>query len=113
MEQFPVALSSEAVTRLAAWIKRKPELGQIVRVGVKGGGCSGLEYVLRLEHDKKPTDLVWERDGLVVVCDPKSAKVLQGATLEWTGNLAGAFRFDNPNADRSCGCGTSFTLKEK
>lgn len=112
MAEFPVTVTTEAVERLAAWLKRKPDQGRFVRMGVKGGGCSGLEYLLRLDHDMREGDLTLQTGGIVIVCDPKSATMLQGATLEWTGNLAGGFRFDNPNADRSCGCGTSFSLKQ-
>jgi len=81
-----------------------------LRVGVKGGGCSGLEYVMKLDTVRKPIDLEQEFDGVKVICDAKSAVYLRGSTLEYTGNLiGGGFKFDNPNAGRSCGCGTSFT----
>jgi iron-sulfur cluster assembly protein len=108
---FPVTVSPEALSRLLAWYERKGEPGSFVRMGVKGGGCSGLEYVLRLDTEPTPFDVETVVDGLRLVSDTKSAKFLQGATLVWTGNLAGAFQFDNPNAERQCGCGTSFTPK--
>lgn len=80
---------------------------------MKGGGCSGLEYVLRIDDRELPGDLAFEAGGLRVVCDPKSAGFLQGATLRYTGNLmGGGIEFDNPNAERSCGCGTSFLPKQ-
>ena len=109
---FPVTITAEALVHLKRILERKGEEGAFIRIGVKGGGCSGFEYVVKLETKRLPIDQSLSVDGLEIVCDEKSAKFLVGATLEWTGNLiGGGFQFDNPNADRSCGCGTSFTLK--
>lgn len=111
---FPVALSEEALAHLARLVARKAQPGQFVRIGVKGGGCSGLEYVLKLDDRRRETDLALEVGGLLLVCDPKSATYLEGSTLVFTGNLiGGGFSFENPNAGRSCGCGVSFTPKPK
>ncbi|HXH61656.1 MAG TPA: iron-sulfur cluster assembly accessory protein [Fimbriimonadaceae bacterium] len=111
-QTFPVEVTPEALKRLKALMERKGEPGAFVRLGVKGGGCSGLEYVLRLDTQSTPYDVETELDGLKVVSDSKSAKFIAGSKLVWTGNLAGAFKFENPNAERSCGCGTSFTPKK-
>ena len=74
------------------------------------GGCSGMEYVMKLDTARKSIDLEQDFEGVTVVCDAKSAVFLRGATFDYTGNLVGGgFKFDNPNAARSCGCGTSFT----
>lgn len=109
---FPVTLTHEAITQVKRMRDRKGDPGAVLRVGVKGGGCSGFEYVMRIETEAKPSDLIQDFDGMTVVCDPKSAKILEGASLVYTGNLmSGGFQFENPNAARSCGCGTSFTLK--
>jgi iron-sulfur cluster assembly accessory protein len=89
------------------------EAKPILRIGVKGGGCSGYEYVMRGEEVPRETDLSADFDDLQVICDPKSAAILEGTTVDYTGNLMGGFVFDNPNAARSCGCGTSFSLKAK
>jgi iron-sulfur cluster assembly protein len=109
---FPVSISPEALEKLKAQFERKGPEGGFVRIGVKGGGCSGLEYVLKFDSVHTPYDIEQDFDGLRVVSDTKSSKFLQGATLVWTGNLVGGFQFDNPNADRQCGCGTSFTPKK-
>ena len=106
---FPVSITPEAVAKLKTQFSRKGVEGGFVRIGVKGGGCSGLEYVLKFDTSPTPFDIEQDFDGLRVVCDTKSAKFLEGATLLYTGNLANSFVFDNPNADRQCGCGTSFT----
>lgn len=113
MAEFPVTVTPEALTNLRRMRDRKGSPTSVVRIGVKGGGCSGLEYVMRLDEGARDTDLQFETEGLVVVCDPKSAKFLEGSSLVWTGNLiGGGFHFENPNAERSCGCGTSFTPRK-
>jgi iron-sulfur cluster assembly protein len=84
-----------------------------VRVGVKGGGCSGLSYVLMLEPEPRANDLVLDADGVPVFIDPKSARFLEGTTLDYSVKnlLEGGWVFQNPNASRTCGCGTSFQPK--
>lgn len=109
---FPLTVSEEALPQLKRLIARKSEEGAFFRIGVKGGGCSGFEYILKLESIKKDSDLEEIFEGVLLVCDPKSAQFLQGSVLRYTGNLiGGGFKFENPNAQRSCGCGTSFTPK--
>ncbi len=89
--------------------EQKPNLG--LRIGVKGGGCSGLSYVLALEEAApKPYDTVFEQDGIKVIVDAKSQLYLDGMTVDFKSSLmGGGFEFQNPNAKKSCGCGTSFT----
>ena len=87
-----------------------PEIDYI-RVGVKSGGCSGLEYVLKFDNKKEETDQVFEDNGVKIVVDKKSILYLAGTTLEYSGGLNGkGFVFNNPNASRTCGCGESFSL---
>ena len=113
MNSFPVQINPEALEQLKRIIQRKGEPESFVRLGVKGGGCSGLEYVVKLETKQLPIDITTEINGLKIVCDSKSAEFLVGSELVWTGNLIGSgFQFNNPNAQRSCGCGTSFTPKK-
>lgn len=108
---FPITLTEAALGRMKRLLEKQPA-GTMVRLGVKGGGCSGLEYVTALETKARDTDLRLVADGIVFLCDPKSARFLEGSTLDYTGNLiGGGFKFDNPNAARGCGCGTSFTPK--
>jgi iron-sulfur cluster assembly protein len=112
--EFPIVISPEAADQLRKIVARKAEPGSFIRIGVKGGGCSGLEYVLKLDSNRLPHDLNIELESIEVVCDAKSAIYLQGSTLVYTGNLiGGGFSFENPNAKRSCGCGTSFTPIER
>ncbi|HCL08160.1 MAG TPA: iron-sulfur cluster assembly accessory protein [Flavobacteriaceae bacterium] len=82
-----------------------------VRVGVKSGGCSGLSYDLKFDKDQKENDKVFESNGVKIIVDTKSFLYLIGTTLEYSGGLNGTgFVFKNPNANRTCGCGESFSL---
>ncbi len=82
-----------------------------VRVGVKSGGCSGLSYDLRFDKEKVDEDKVFEDNGIKLIVDKKSFLYLIGTTLEFSGGLNGkGFVFNNPNAQRTCGCGESFSL---
>jgi len=81
-----------------------------LRVGVQGGGCSGLSYAMRLETQARDRDKVFEEHGARLFVDPKSYLYLHDTTLEWQEDLMRrGFVFQNPNAARSCGCGSSFT----
>jgi len=82
-----------------------------VRVGVKSGGCSGLSYDLQFDKEKENEDKVFEDNGVKIIVDKKSFLYLIGTTLEYSGGLNGTgFVFNNPNANRTCGCGESFSL---
>ncbi|WP_298793040.1 HesB/IscA family protein [uncultured Allomuricauda sp.] len=82
-----------------------------VRVGVKSGGCSGLSYELKFDKSTTETDKVFEDNAVRIIVDKKSFLYLVGTTLEYSGGLNGkGFVFNNPNAQRTCGCGESFSL---
>jgi iron-sulfur cluster assembly protein len=82
-----------------------------VRVGVKSGGCSGLSYELKFDNQSHETDKIFKVNGIKIVVDKKSFLYLVGTTLEYSGGLNGkGFVFNNPNANRTCGCGESFSL---
>jgi iron-sulfur cluster assembly protein len=82
-----------------------------IRVGVDGGGCSGLTYKLEFDHILKPDDKVFEDKGIRIVCDKKSFLYLVGTELDFSDGLNGkGFSFHNPNASRTCGCGESFSV---
>lgn len=82
-----------------------------VRVGVKSGGCSGLSYELKFDKNKSDDDKVFEDNAVKIIVDKKSFLYLVGTTLEFSGGLNGkGFVFQNPNAQRTCGCGESFSL---
>ena len=86
-------------------------LTDFVRVGVKSGGCSGLSYDLTFDNKKEENDKVFEENDVKIIVDKKSFLYLVGTTLEYSGGLNGkGFVFNNPNANRTCGCGESFSL---
>ena len=82
-----------------------------IRVGVKSGGCSGLSYELTFDKEEKENDKVFENNDIKIVVDKKSFLYLVGTELDYSGGLNGTgFVFKNPNANRTCGCGESFSL---
>ena len=88
----------------------KPD-GSFIRVGVEGGGCSGLSYKLEFDSQFKEGDQVFEDKGIKIVVDKKSFLYLVGTELDYSGGLNGkGFVFNNPNASRTCGCGESFAV---
>ena len=82
-----------------------------VRVGVRGGGCSGFSYNLNFDFKPASDDEIIEQDGVRIFCDPKSLTYLRGTVLQYTDGLQGrGFQFVNPNATGTCGCGESFSV---
>ncbi|MCF6296849.1 MAG: iron-sulfur cluster assembly accessory protein [Flavobacteriaceae bacterium] len=82
-----------------------------VRVGVKSGGCSGLSYELNFDKEQQENDKIFENNDIKIIVDKKSFLYLIGTTLDYSGGLNGTgFVFNNPNANRTCGCGESFSL---
>jgi len=82
-----------------------------LRVGVKGGGCSGFSYILDLTENEKDTDESFANHGVTVIVDPKSLLYLNGVTIDFKDEVMGrGFVFQNPNATSSCGCGSSFNV---
>jgi iron-sulfur cluster assembly protein len=108
-----MALSlSEAAKTQVKKLKEAQNLPETVflRMGVKGGGCSGMSYVLEFDSEKGPHDREFDIDGVKVVVDKKSYLYLNGTTLDYVAQgLTGGFTFINPQAKSSCGCGTSFS----
>jgi iron-sulfur cluster assembly protein len=110
-----VALTEAALRQVKRQMARTGQEGKFLRLGVKGGGCSGLSYVIDFDDEvDEEFDRTWAVDDtLRVVVDRKSALYLSGTTLDYNikNLMEGGFVFENPNAVRSCGCGTSFTAK--
>jgi len=106
-----IELSEKAVKEIKHLLELKnlsEEYG--VRVGVRGGGCSGYSYTLEFGRSAKD-DVILEQDGVSIFTDPKSVLYLKGTTLEYTDGLQGkGFHFSNPNATQTCGCGESFSV---
>ncbi len=105
-----LALTEKANTHVKKLMEDQNLHGVFLRMGVKGGGCSGLSYSLEFDSELGPHDKKFDVDGVQVVCDAKSYLYLNGVTLDYvTEGLQGGFTFINPQAKSSCGCGTSFS----
>ena len=110
VDDAPVSFTQEAIDAVKDAIfaeKSEPEVG--LRVGVRGGGCAGYSYVLDFTKVKE-NDLVIKYDDFMVYVDPMSATHLEGTTIDYVTSLMGmGFKFRNPNAQKTCGCGQSFS----
>jgi|MDSW01.1.fsa_nt_gb iron-sulfur cluster assembly protein len=106
-----IILTEKAIKR-ALHVASKQDIPAVLRVGVKGGGCSGLSYFLDFEEaDGRDGDHVADFGGVEVRVDPKSLPYLDGTELDFDTNLlSGGFKFRNPQAKRSCSCGESFAV---
>ena len=109
--EFPVQVTERALSMVRAAIKEtEGEDGEFLRVGVKGGGCAGFQYSLAFTNEVDEEDIIADIDGVGVVTDFFSASYLTGTELDYVESLQGAgFKFINPNAKRTCGCGSSFS----
>jgi len=106
-----ISISKEAADHVLDFAAQAGKPSTNVRVGVKGGGCSGLTYVLDLVEGPEENDKVIQDHGLELYIDRKSYVFLAGTILEYSGGLNGkGFVFNNPNAKTTCGCGTSFSI---
>jgi iron-sulfur cluster assembly protein len=110
---MPITLSETAAREIKMIIKQQelPEAETKLRVGVKGGGCSGFSYMLDLtEEGKTESDEEMDSNGIKILCDMKSYLYLNGTEIDFKDEVMGrGFVFKNPNATSSCGCGSSFT----
>ncbi len=105
-----LALTETAVKQVKQLMEEQNLQHVYLRMGVKGGGCSGLSYSLEFDNEIGPHDKEFDIDGVRVVCDKKSYLYLNGTTLDYVKQgLTGGFTFLNPQAKSSCGCGTSFS----
>lgn len=109
-----VVLTERALAQVRRQRVKLGKENEYLRLGVRGGGCSGLSYVIDWEPEPDPEfDTTWDQDDVAIVVDVKSARFLADSTLDYDirNLMEGGYVFDNPHALRSCGCGTSFTLK--
>ena len=105
-----IVLTEKATEEVKRLLKLENKQDWGLRVGVAGGGCSGLSYTLAFDEKPKETDSVYDMDGIKVFVDPKSFLFLAGMKLDYSTDLLnGGFRFINPNAKRTCSCGSSFS----
>jgi iron-sulfur cluster assembly protein/iron-sulfur cluster insertion protein len=106
----PISLSDAAAAKVASLLAQEGNDALALRVAVRPGGCSGYSYEMFFDSEIADDDIVRDHDGVKVVVDPASAELLKGSTLDYTDGLQDAgFHISNPNATRTCGCGSSFS----
>jgi iron-sulfur cluster assembly accessory protein len=105
-----VSFTQKAVEMVLAAMEQEGLQGHGIRIGVAGGGCSGFQYTMDFEKELRDGDVVLDQGNLKLYVDPMSAMYLQGVTVDYVQGLQGAgFKFVNPNAKNTCGCGSSFS----
>jgi iron-sulfur cluster insertion protein len=106
-----IVLTEKAVEKVNEIIEEQGKVGHALRMYVQGGGCSGLQYGLTFTKDRDERDEQFPYQGFDVVVDPISVQYLSGANIDYVESLmGGGFKIENPNAQRSCGCGSSFSV---
>jgi iron-sulfur cluster assembly protein len=106
-----ITLTDTAVSEVRKLIDQQKVDGLVLRLGVQGGGCSGMSYVMNFDTEVSDEDDIIEQDGVRVVVDKRSHMLLEGVEVDYVSNLMGSgFKFSNPNATKSCGCGSSFSV---
>ena len=107
-----ISLTEAAIRQLQTLVGDQDDAGKGLRLMVERGGCAGMQYGMSLDHAREG-DEVLEQEGVQVMVDAESLAFLRGSTVDYVDDLAGAgFRIQNPNAVRSCGCGTSFETQD-
>ena len=104
-----ITLTDTAAVKVKELITEEGDDSLMLRVAVRPGGCSGYSYEMYFDTDRTDDDLINEDGGVKVVVDPSSAQLLTGATLDYKDGLQSGFAITNPNAQRTCGCGQSFS----
>ena len=105
-----IYVSKKAVTRLKAVMSSEGKSDYFLRMSVDSGGCSGMNYKMDFDKEQDTFDKVFNQNGLNVICDLKSWLYLKNVTIDYSDDmLNGGFKIENPNAERTCGCGTSFS----
>ena len=106
----PITLTDSAASKVAELLAQEGNAELALRIAVRPGGCSGYSYEMFFDSEFAADDMRSDVGGVRVVVDPASAQLLEGATLDYRDGLQGAgFSIDNPNAQRTCGCGQSFS----
>ena len=110
-QPLSISISDNAAKHVRNFMSAEGKQTGVLRVAVKGGGCSGLTYVLDIVDEAREGDKVIEQEGVTLAIDRKSYVFLAGTELDYSGGLNGkGFIFNNPNAKKACGCGTSFSV---
>ena len=106
-----ITITEKAAKRIKAILESEDKEGYALRVSVVGGGCSGMNYNIAFDNTRGEFDKVYKSLGVEIYCDLQSWLYLKGTSIDFSNDiLSGGFKIDNPNASRTCGCGTSFSV---
>jgi iron-sulfur cluster assembly protein len=104
-----ITVTEQAALKISEMMKEEGNENAFVRLGVKGGGCSGLSYGLGFDIEKQEDDTVVEKNGVKIIIDKESLPIIKGVVIDYKESmLGGGFTIENPNAIATCGCGSSF-----
>tara|TARA_B100001989_G_scaffold247133_1_gene218945 strand:- start:171 stop:521 length:351 start_codon:yes stop_codon:yes gene_type:complete len=105
-----IILTNDAAKRVSAILSGEDKKGHFLRVSVSNGGCSGMSYNLTFDNKEEEFDKIFESKGIKIICDLKSWFYVRGTEIDFSDDLlSGGFKLNNPNANKTCGCGTSFS----
>jgi len=105
-----IILTNDAAKRVSAILSGEDKKGYFLRVSVSNGGCSGMSYNLTFDNKEEEFDKIFESKGIKIICDLKSWFYVRGTEIDFSDDLlSGGFKLNNPNANKTCGCGTSFS----
>ena len=105
-----IILTNDAAKRVSAILSGEDKKGYFLRVSVANGGCSGMSYNLTFDNKEEEFDKIFESKGIKIICDLKSWFYVRGTEIDFSDDLlSGGFKLNNPNANKTCGCGTSFS----
>ena len=111
--QCPISLTEAAISYLRDILEENQDVNLRLRVYVSGGGCSGLQYGMALDTEVDPDDTIYDFEGIAIVLSAYDEKYLLGSIVDYIiNNMGGGFKVENPNAVKSCGCGSSFSVED-
>ena len=111
--QCPISLTEAAISYLRDILAENQDVNLRLRVYVSGGGCSGLQYGMALDTEVDPDDTIYDFEGIAIVLSAYDEKYLLGSIVDYViNNMGGGFKVENPNAVKSCGCGSSFSVED-
>jgi iron-sulfur cluster assembly accessory protein len=111
--QCPISLTEAAISYLRDILEENQDVNLRLRVYVSGGGCSGLQYGMALDTEVDPDDTIYDFEGIAIVLSAYDEKYLLGSIVDYViNNIGGGFKVENPNAVKSCGCGSSFSVED-
>ena len=113
MELCPISLTESAISHVSSILSENSDVNLRLRIYVSGGGCSGLQYGMALDTEVDPDDTIFDYEGIAIVLSAYDQKYLLGSVVDFIDtSMGGGFKVTNPNAVKSCGCGSSFSVED-